>query len=211
MYVVLLSAVKHLPGYCCSIYLADPSLSLGKTSLFSFLCGERKTIFLKMQKNISTARLRLNIIAEGDHEFILQLVNSKGWIEFIGDRNVHSKEESVAYINKILATQDLYYWVARKKEGNIPIGIISFLKREYLEYFDIGFAFLPEFEGHGYAYEAAKEVLDMVSVYPEYNTVLATTIPGNINSIKLLNRLGLYFDKELEVGDQKLHIYINSK
>lgn len=163
-----------------------------------------------MQNNISTNRLHLNILAKEDFEFIIQLVNTKGWIEFIGDRNIHSKEESVAYINKILDAKNICYWVVRIKNGNIPIGIISFLKRDYLEDFDIGFAFLPEFTGHGYAYEAAKEILSMVSTYPEYNRVLATTIPNNISSIKLLVKLGLHFEKELEVGDQKLHIYSNS-
>lgn len=163
-----------------------------------------------MQNNISTDRLLLNIIAEQDYEFIIQLVNTKGWIEFIGDRNIHSKEESVAYINKILTTQNIYYWIVRIKDGNIPIGLISFLKREYLENFDIGFAFMPEFFGHGYAYEAAKEILSMVSAYPVYNPVLATTIPNNIHSIKLLIKLGLHFEKELEVAGEKLHIYTNS-
>lgn len=164
-----------------------------------------------MQNKISTDRLLLHILAKEDYAFIIQLVNSKGWIEFIGDRNIHSKEESVAYINKIVDSQNIYYWVVRIKEGNIPIGVISFLKREYLENFDIGFAFLSEFGGCGYAYEAAKEILSMVSTYPAYNTVLATTIPNNINSIKLLIKLGLYFEKEIEVADEKLHIYTNLK
>ena len=164
-----------------------------------------------MQNNISTDRLHLHLLATGDYEFIIQLVNSKGWIKFIGDRNIHSKEESVAYINKIVDSTNIYYWVVRIKEGNIPIGVIWFLKRDYLENFDIGFAFLPEFAGRGYAYEAAKEILSIVSTYPAYHTVLATTIPHNLRSIKLLIKLGLYFEKELEVGNQKLHIYTNSK
>jgi [ribosomal protein S5]-alanine N-acetyltransferase len=163
-----------------------------------------------MQNNISTDRLFLDILTQRDYEFIIQLVNSKGWIEFIGNRNVHSKEEALAYINKIVDSQNMYYWVVRIKDGNIPIGVVSFLKREYLENFDIGFAFLPKFTSHGYAYEATKEILSMVSTNPEYDTVLATTIPNNINSIKLLIKLGLHFEKELEAGDERLHIYTNS-
>jgi ribosomal-protein-alanine N-acetyltransferase len=163
-----------------------------------------------MQNHLSTNRLFLDILTLEDYEFIIQLLNTKGWIEFIGDRNVHSKDEAIAYINKILDSPTIYYWVVRIKTGNLPAGIVSFLKRDYLENFDIGFAFLPEFTGKGYAYEAVKEVLSMLSTDPEYTPILATTIPGNVNSIRLLIKLGLHFEKELEVGKEKLHIYTNA-
>src|ERR1700730_12749620 len=128
-----------------------------------------------METSIVTNRLSLDILTAEDYEFIISLVNSQGWIEFIGDRNVHSQVQAIAYINKILNTENFYYWVVRIKDGNVPIGIISFLKRQYLEHFDIGFALLPEFAGYGYAHEAAKEVLSMVSANQEFNPILATT------------------------------------
>ncbi len=160
-----------------------------------------------MQISAATDRLLLNILTPEDHAFIISLVNSKGWLEFIGERNVHSKEEALAYINKILNTENLYYWVIRTRDGNIPVGIISFLKREYLEQFDIGFALLPEFAGNGYAYEAAKEILSVVSINKEYDPILATTKPENARSINLLLKLGFYFKEEIEIGSEKLHVY----
>jgi len=163
-----------------------------------------------MQTNISTGRLLLNILSIEDHEFIRQLVNTKGWLEFIGDRNVHSEKEAIEYVNKILNSPNIYYWVVTIKETKTPVGIISFLKRDYLEHFDIGFAFLPEFTGNGYAYEAAKEVLSLVRTNPLYNPVLATTIPTNTSSIKLLIKLGLHFERQMAVGQQQLDIYTTS-
>lgn len=160
-----------------------------------------------MQNNLSTERLLLNLLTTEDHEFIIQLVNTHGWIEFIGDRNVHSKEEALAYINKILASVNLFYWVVRIKDENLPIGIISLLKREYLDNFDVGFAFLPEYNGCGYAYEAAQKILSTLSKNTKYHPILAITIPGNIRSIKLLIKLGLHFDRELNLGNEKIHIY----
>jgi [ribosomal protein S5]-alanine N-acetyltransferase len=162
-----------------------------------------------MQQIISTARLTLHLISTDDHAFIQQLVNSKGWLTFIGDRNVHSTEDAIAYINKIISTKDLFYWVVKTKDTNTSIGIISFLKRSYLNHFDIGFAFLPQFQGAGYAYEAAKEVLKIVSSIPQHKTVLATTVPGNTKSIQLLMKLGLRFEKEMEIEQEKLHVYTN--
>ena len=162
-----------------------------------------------MQNRISTERLDLDRLTLDDFEFITTLVNTKGWIEFIGDRNVHSKEDAINYINKILSSENLFYWVARTKEKNTPIGIVTFIKRTYLNHFDIGFAFLPEFNGCGYAYEAAKEVYSISR--KNHDTILATTLPQNESSIKLLRKLGLDFEKEIEVDNDKLHMYSSAK
>jgi [ribosomal protein S5]-alanine N-acetyltransferase len=162
-----------------------------------------------MQNKIVTQRLRLTWLTQQDDEFVLALLNSKGWIEFIGDRKVHSKEDAVAYIFKICNTPNLFYWVVRLKENNTPVGIISFLKRSYLDNFDIGFAFLPQFKGQGYAFEAATKVLSIVSKKQKYCPVLATTVPQNTSSIKLLTKLGLRFEKAIEVANEQLHVYTN--
>src|SRR5450755_3988241 len=137
---------------------------------------------VRIQNTIFTGRLNLEKLNIDDYDFINVLVNSKGWIENIGDRNIHSKNDAIVYINKILETENFFYWVVRTKDANTSIGIISFLKRSYLENFDIGFAFLPQFSNNGYAFEAAKAVLFMVSKLPEFNIVLATTLYSNKNS-----------------------------
>ena len=164
----------------------------------------------RIQNAISTERLTLEILKAGDYDFILSVVNSKGWIENIGDRNIHSKEESIEYINKILWTENFLYWVVRIKKAGTPIGIVSLIKRSYLENFDIGFAFLPQYTNYGYAYEASKAVLKMVSRLPVFKTVLATTLPSNKSSIKLLTKLGFRFERENETENTKMHIYTNA-
>jgi len=163
-----------------------------------------------MQNEIITERLSLNLLTIDDFNFVKRLVNTEGWIAFIGDRYVHTNDDAIAYVTKILNTENLFYWVVRTRDNNTPVGIISFMKRNYLESFDIGFAFLPEYNGNGYAYEAAKEVLSMVSKTPGYYPVVATTVPQNAKSIKLLTKLGLHFEKEIEVEDEILQVYSNS-
>lgn len=164
---------------------------------------------LQIQNIITTDRLNLEKLSIDDNDFINDLVNSSGWLENIGDRNIHSKNDAIIYINKILKTANFYYWVVRIKDTNTPIGIISFLKRSYLASFDLGFAFLPQFSNNGFAHEAAKAVLLMVSKVPEFDIVLATTLNSNKNSIKLLTKLGFSFEKEIEMDNAKLHIYTN--
>jgi RimJ/RimL family protein N-acetyltransferase len=123
---------------------------------------------------------------------------------------VHSKDDAIAYIEKINNNPDVTYWVVRITGTNIPVGLISFIKRKYLDHFDIGFAFLPEYNGQGYAYEAAREVLSIAGNNPKYIPILATTIPGNVKSIKLLTKLGLHFDREIEVDNEQLYVYSNA-
>jgi RimJ/RimL family protein N-acetyltransferase len=164
---------------------------------------------LPIERTITTDRLELEIVKTEDAEFIRSLVNTREWIEHIGDRHVRSKKDAIAYVNSILATENFLYWVVRTVKGHTAIGIISFLKRAYLENFDIGFAFLPDFTGKGYAYEAAKAVLDMVKQQPEFNTVLALTQASNERSIHLLKKLGFTYQKTSEWEDKMLEIYSN--
>ena len=168
-------------------------------------------VHTKMPSKISTERLFLDLLSLQDDSFILELVNTPGWLTFIGDWNIHSAEDAITYINKINNTPNFTYWTVRLKQSKQAIGVITFLKRSYLPHFDIGFAFLPQHCGHGYAYEAAKEVLSLMKRVPEHRFVLATTIPGNIHSVKLLTKLGFHFKVEMEQGGNKLHVYSTGK
>jgi [ribosomal protein S5]-alanine N-acetyltransferase len=162
-----------------------------------------------MQPAFTTERLQLNLIDDADGDFIFQLVNTDGWLQFIGDRKVKSLDDATAYITRIKNTPDLFYWVARLKTDQTPIGIISFLKRGYLDHFDLGFAFLPQFNGQGYAYEASSEVLNVAKGL--HQVILATTVPANTRSISLLQRLGFGFEKEMVVDREVLHVYSHGK
>ncbi|MBK7434834.1 MAG: GNAT family N-acetyltransferase [Chitinophagaceae bacterium] len=163
-----------------------------------------------MQSAFSTQRLSIDLITETDHAFTLSLVNSRGWLKFIGDRQVHSEEESVLYIKKILATPDLNYWVVRLAADGTPVGILSFMKRSYLEHYDIGFAFCLNTMA-GVMPEAAKAVLSYAEGKSQYQPILATTLPDNARSIRLLNKLGFHFEREIEIQNDKLLVFSNSK
>ena len=162
----------------------------------------------EMDLGISTSRLRLRGLSEADAAFIFELVNSPGWLRYIGDRQVVDLERASAYISKILGSSHVLYIAVETIENGVPIGIITLIKREYLEHRDIGFAFLPEFEGCGYAVEAAQAVLNQVVKMESDSRVLATTLPENIRSIKLLERLGLQFEKSIHVGGEELSVFV---
>lgn len=160
-----------------------------------------------MQHELSTGRLSLSLLQASDFPFIRQLVNTAGWLAFIGDRNIHSDADARVYVDRIIRSADIWYWVVREKSSMHSIGIVTFLKRTYLPHFDLGFAFLPEYTGVGYAYEAARAVLDMVTVMPRNRIVLATTVPENERSIRQLEKLGFRFDKQINENQETLLVY----
>ena len=111
---------------------------------------------------LTTPRLSITPLATEDAGFILELVNTEGWIKFIGDRNIHSEVDADTYIQKILANENITYWKVRLKDSEVKIGLVTLIKRDYLEHKDIGFAFLPHFSKSGYAFEATRAVLNKI-------------------------------------------------
>ncbi|MBK6914957.1 MAG: GNAT family N-acetyltransferase [Ignavibacteriales bacterium] len=160
-----------------------------------------------MKKNYLTTRLILNELSLNDEQFIMELVNTPEWIKFIGDRNIRTQEDARVYIQKIIDNSAVNYWIVKLQEQNIPIGIITFIKRDYLEHYDIGFAFLSKFTKKGYAYEATTTVLNDIINDLTHTHILATTVQENIDSIKLLEKLGFRFEKEIEDGNDLLLVY----
>lgn len=155
----------------------------------------------------STERLTLEPLSPADAEFVHTLVNTEGWLRFIGDRNVHSADDATAYVKRIMDNTNIRYWTVRLKDTSQAIGIVTFIKRDYLAHPDIGFAFLPAFAGKGYAFEAASCILRFVVQSLSHDVVLATTIPANAKSIKLLAKLGFRFQEERVFENEALHVY----
>lgn len=74
---------------------------------------------------------------------------------------------------------------------NTPIGICGFVQRDYLEFPDIGFAILPQFEGKGYTYEASLALMEFGKNELKFKTILGITDEENLASQHLLLKLGL--------------------
>lgn len=146
--------------------------------------------------------MRLNL---NDAEFIFELLNSEGWLKFIGDRNIKSTEDAQNYIQKIMDNPKINYWIVKFEDEKI--GMISFIKRDYLDHHDLGFAFLPEHSNKGFAYEAAEKVLQELLQDQNHKTILGTTKTDNRKSVKLLEKLGFHYIREIENEGTMLSLY----
>jgi RimJ/RimL family protein N-acetyltransferase len=81
------------------------------------------------------------------------------------------------------------------KPDGVPIGMCGFVRRATLPGPDIGFAFLPQFEGKGFGYESAAAAMNYGREGLGFGTVLAITSKDNVISGKLLSKLGFRFDQ----------------
>jgi [ribosomal protein S5]-alanine N-acetyltransferase len=154
-------------------------------------------------KSFETERLVLRPTSEADAPFMFELLNSPKWIKYIGDRNVRSVEDAKNYIKSRMQPQleKLGYsnYTVIRKSDQVKLGVCGLYDREGLEGIDIGFAFLPEYEGNGYALEAAKEVKRAGLKEFGISQLRAITIKENVGSQKLLEKLGFKFIKMVQL------------
>jgi ribosomal-protein-alanine N-acetyltransferase len=159
-----------------------------------------------------TSRLSISQLTAGDTEFILSLLNTAGWIQYIGDRNVHTNSDALGYLKNgtFKSYKNVGYglYLVKIQSSLEPIGICGLLKRDFLDTPDLGFAFLPQFEGKGYGFEAAQAILKHDRLTYSLSTIKAITQPNNHKSIKLLVKLGFQFESNIaEPSGNELLLY----
>ena len=79
--------------------------------------------------------------------------------------------------------------------------MFGLLKRDTLEHVDIGFAYLPAWWGKGYAREAAAAVMEYGTRTLGIPRIVAIVSPGNAASIRVLEHIGLTFERNLQLND----------
>jgi ribosomal-protein-alanine N-acetyltransferase len=162
---------------------------------------------------LETARLFVSEFTFQDTDFIIKLLNSPGWIKYIGDRSIKSKEDAEHYLQagpmKSYTQHGFGLYRVDLKSENKSIGMCGLLKRDTLEFPDLGFAFLEEFAGNGYAREAAKAIVSFSREHLNLSTLLAISLPDNKKSIRLLTALRFRFAGNFTAAtDEKiLHLY----
>lgn len=150
-----------------------------------------------MRLNIETERVRIRALTIIDAGFMMQLMNTATWIKNIGNRNINNKTAASNYIaNNIINSYHVngfgLFLVAQKKD-NQPIGICGIVKREGLALPDLGFAFLPQYEGKGFATESGKAVVKYASESLQIAELAGITKPDNLASIRVLEKVGMEF------------------
>lgn len=159
----------------------------------------------------TTQRLLLRTITLDDASFLITLLNSPGWIAYIGDRGVRDLEQAKTYIQERFfpsyENNGFGFWVMESLEDGLPIGICGLVKRPNLVRPDLGFAILPAYARQGYTQEASLAVLELAVQQYQLPQVDAIVLPTNHASIGLLQQLGFVLKDHIEEEGDTLELY----
>lgn len=148
----------------------------------------------------TTERLVLRELTSDDADaaFIVELLNDPDWLRYIGDRNVRTPEDALAYLARgpiaMYERHGFGLWLVARRADGAPLGMAGLIKRDSLPDVDIGFAFLPAYRSAGFAREAAEAVLALAWTRYALARVVAIVSPDNAPSRRLLERLGMHFE-----------------
>jgi [ribosomal protein S5]-alanine N-acetyltransferase len=167
-----------------------------------------------MEKHMffETERLLLRPSSLTYAPFVFELLNTPKWLANIGDRNVKSVADAERYIQEKMLPQFERlgfgnYFVIRKSD-QVMMGSCGLYDRDGLEGVDIGFAFLPQYEGNGYGYECASKIMEVGVKDFGIKKISAITIEENIASRKLIEKLGLTFQKMVNLPGDNVELML---
>jgi RimJ/RimL family protein N-acetyltransferase len=149
---------------------------------------------------LETDRLVLRRMTVDDAPFMLRLLNDSAFIEYIGDKGVRTLEDARQHI--LTGPIDMYARLGHglflvQLHGGLPIGICGLIKRDTLEDVDLGYAFMPDYRGQGYALEAAAGVMAYARSSLKLQRVVAIVSKHNHASSGLLLKIGFEFERVL--------------
>ena len=159
---------------------------------------------------IATKRLMIRPLAIADAGFIMRLFNEPSWIEFIGDKQIHSMDNARSYLEDSTFPMYQKYGIGlclvQLRDCGEPVGLCGLIKRETLKDVDLGYALLPEYWGMGYALEAARAVVAQGMNSHKFKRIVAITLEHNTRCINLLTKLGFKLENEriIDQGDPLL-------
>jgi [ribosomal protein S5]-alanine N-acetyltransferase len=156
---------------------------------------------------LETDRLILRRLTVEDAPFMVRMLNDAAFLEYIGDKGVRTLEDARQHI--LTGPMDMYaryghgLYLVQLRNGT-PIGTCGLLKRDMLEHVDIGYAFMPDYRGQGYALEAATGVMDYARQTLQLGRVVAIVSRHNHASVALLMKIGLEYERVMTLpnGDQ---------
>jgi RimJ/RimL family protein N-acetyltransferase len=166
-----------------------------------------------LQPVLETDRLVLYRLTKADAIHMFDLMNTEGWLQFIGDRGIRTKADAERYLAEKLmpayTSVGFGFYAVREKISGCFTGICGLVKRDSLTDVDLGFAFLDAYKKRGYGFESAKGVMQYAHETLKQERLLAIVQPDNQASIGLLEKLGFQFERivKMPMGDEEIMLW----
>jgi len=154
---------------------------------------------------IETKRLILREFTINDFEAVFEFNSRVEVHKYTGDEIIKSIERAKEIISNIWLNDYKNYgygrWAVIYKPENKIIGFAGLKYLPEINETDIGYRFLPEYWGKGIATEVSKKIINYGFDQLKLNRIIGITMPENIGSCKVLEKIGLTLYKVDQYDD----------
>jgi len=161
---------------------------------------------------IETERILLREFELEDSKAVFEFSTNEEVQKYTGDPVLDSLEQAKSIIANVWFSDYSKYgygrWAVVYKPENKVIGFAGLKYLPELDETDIGYRFLPEYWGKGIATEVSKEIIKYGFEVLKLDRIIGITMPENIASYKVLEKIGLDFYKfDMYVGEDENEKY----
>ena len=153
-----------------------------------------------MKKIIETKRLYLRELNVNDAKSFYQLNLDEEVMKYTGEEAFKSIEESKKFLEKYdqYKKYGIGRWAVINKENEKFLGWCGLKFTEKLNEYDIGYRFFRKHWNKGYATESAKACLDFGLNEFKMTKIIGRAMKANLASIRVLEKIGLVYDKNFD-------------
>ena len=142
-----------------------------------------------------------------DIQLLLDLNNNPNVIKYVHEPTPTLENTSDILCNVILPQYKLYHhgrWAVHLKSDDDFIGWCGLKYIKEADEIDLGYRFKENYWGNGYGYEASKATIDYGFNVLKLKRIVATVLPENIASWKIMEKCGMQFVAEITDKDKWL-------
>lgn len=157
-----------------------------------------------MKEILETERLLLRELNPNDAENFYKLNLNLNVIKYTGNSAFKDIDEAQEFLENY---QDYKLngcgrWAVIEKSNNEFLGWCGLKYDKNLDETDIGFRFFEEHWNKGFATESAQACIDYGFENLNLKTIIGRAMSENVASIKVLEKIGLSFDKEFDFDEK---------
>ena len=158
---------------------------------------------------LETNRLILREFNVNDAENIYKLDLNPNVIKYTGNSTFKNIEEAKEFLENYHDYKLNGYgrWAVITKEKNEFIGWCGLKWDKIDNETDIGFRFFEKMWNKGYATESAKACINYGFEKLNLKRIIGKAMKDNVNSIKVLKKIGLEYEQDTELDGEKAVIY----
>jgi RimJ/RimL family protein N-acetyltransferase len=159
---------------------------------------------------LDTSRLRLRLPAASDFNDYASLCADAEVMRYVGDRGPLSREDAWRQLAMLIghwALRGYGMWMVQELGGGAFVGRVGLHYPEGWPEPEVAWAFARPYWGRGYAFEAATAALRIAFDTLGWSRATSLIAPLNLRSIRLAERLGERFERNLVVRGHELGLY----